>query len=38
MLTLRARVLANPRGLAGGIALARALRELGDEGLVISDG
>jgi hypothetical protein len=41
VLTLQAlasRVLANPRSLAGGIALARALRELDDEGLVISDG
>jgi hypothetical protein len=41
VLTLQAlasRVLANPRGLTGGIALARALRELDNEGLVISDG
>ena len=40
-LTLQAlagRVLANPRSLTGGIALARALRELDNEGLVISDG
>lgn len=35
---LAGRVLANPRGLTGGIALARALRELDNEGLVISDG
>lgn len=41
VLTLQAlasRVLANPRGLTGGIALARALRELDNEGLVINDG
>lgn len=41
VLTLQAlagRVLANPRSLTGGIALARALRELDNEGLVISDG
>ncbi|MGN6256964.1 MAG: hypothetical protein ACTHN3_04330 [Solirubrobacterales bacterium] len=41
VLTLRAlagRVLANPRSLTGGVALARALRELDDEGLVFSDG
>jgi hypothetical protein len=31
-------VLANPRSLTGGVALARALRELDDEGLVFSDG
>ena len=40
-LTLQAlacRVLANPHSLTGGIALARALRELDNEGLVISDG
>lgn len=35
---LASRVLANPRGLIGGITLARALRELDNEGLVISDG
>ncbi|HET7416937.1 MAG TPA: hypothetical protein VFJ61_04855 [Solirubrobacterales bacterium] len=41
VLTLQAlagRVLAHPRSLTGGIALARALRRLDDEGLVISDG
>jgi hypothetical protein len=41
VLTLEAlaeRVLPNPRSLTGGIALARALRKLDDEGLVISDG
>jgi hypothetical protein len=41
VLTLQAlagRVLADPRSLVGGIALARALRELDDEGLVVSDG
>lgn len=41
VLTLQAladRVLANPRSLTGGVALARALRELDNEGLVISDG
>jgi hypothetical protein len=41
VLTLQAlacRVLPNPRSLNGGIALARALRELDDEGLVFSDG
>jgi hypothetical protein len=41
VLTLQAlagRVLANPRSLTGGIALARALRKLDNEGLVISDG
>lgn len=41
VLTLQAlagRVLANPRSLTGGIALARALRRLDNEGLVISDG
>lgn len=31
-------VLADPRSLTGGIALARALRVLDDEGLVFSDG
>jgi hypothetical protein len=35
---LAARVLTNPRSLIGGIALARALRTLDNEGLVISDG
>lgn len=35
---LAGRVLANPRSLTGGVALARALRELDDEGLVFSDG
>jgi DNA-binding transcriptional regulator YhcF (GntR family) len=35
---LAGRVLVNPRGLVGGVALARALRELDDEGLVFSDG
>lgn len=41
VLTLQAlagRVLANPRSLTGGIALARALQRLDNEGLVISDG
>jgi hypothetical protein len=41
VLTLQAlagRVLPNPRSLTGGIALARALQKLNDEGLVISDG
>lgn len=41
VLTLQAlagRVLADPRSLTGGIALARALQKLDDEGLVISDG
>jgi hypothetical protein len=36
--TLAGRVLANPRSLSGGIALARALQRLDNEGLVISDG
>lgn len=36
--TLAGRVLANPRTLTGGVALARALRELDNEGLVFSDG
>lgn len=36
--TLAARVLANPRSLTGGVALARAIRVLDDEGLVFSDG
>jgi hypothetical protein len=31
-------VLPNPRSLTGGVALARALRELDNEGLVFSDG
>jgi hypothetical protein len=35
---LASRVLPNPRSLTGGIALARALQKLDDEGLVISDG
>lgn len=35
---LAGRILANPRSLTGGIALARALRELDNEGLVFSDG
>lgn len=41
VLTLQAlavRVLPNPHSLTGGIALARALQKLNDEGLVISDG
>ena len=41
VLTLQAlagRVLANSRSLTGGIALARALQKLDNEGLVISDG
>ena len=41
VLTLQAlagRVLANPRSLTGGVALARALQKLDNEGLVISDG
>jgi hypothetical protein len=41
VLTLQAlavRVLPNPHSLTGGIALARALQKLDDEGLVISDG
>lgn len=36
--TLAGRVLADPRTLTGGVALARALRDLDDEGLVFSDG
>lgn len=32
------RVLENPRSLTGGVALARALRDLDNEGLVYSDG
>ena len=35
---LACRLLANPRTLVGGIALARALRDLDNEGLVFSDG
>jgi hypothetical protein len=35
---LAGRVLANPRTLTGGVALARALRDLDNEGLVFSDG
>jgi hypothetical protein len=35
---LAGRVLANPRTLSGGIALARALRDLDNEGLVFSNG
>lgn len=35
---LAGRVLVNPRTLAGGVALARALRDLDNEGLVFSDG
>lgn len=35
---LAGRVLANPRTLCGGVALARALRDLDNEGLVFSDG
>jgi len=41
VLTLQAlagRVLANPRSLTGGVALARALQKLDNEGLVVSDG
>jgi hypothetical protein len=41
VLTLEAlagQVLANPRSLSGGVALARALQKLDNEGLVISDG
>lgn len=41
VLTLQAlacRVLPNPRSLTAGIALARALQKLDNEGLVISDG
>jgi len=36
--TLAGRVLAEPRTLTGGVALARALRDLDNEGLVFSDG
>lgn len=35
---LAGRVLVNPRTLTGGVALARALRDLDNEGLVFSDG
>lgn len=35
---LAGRVLANPRSLSGGVALARALRDLDNERLVFSDG
>lgn len=35
---LAGRVLANPRTITGGIAIARALRDLDNEGLVFSDG
>jgi hypothetical protein len=35
---LAGRVLAHPRTLTGGVALARALRDLDNEGLVFSDG
>jgi hypothetical protein len=35
---LAGRVLTNPRTLVGGVALARALRNLDNEGLVFSDG
>lgn len=35
---LAGRVLVNPRTLNGGMALARALRDLDNEGLVFSDG
>jgi hypothetical protein len=35
---LAGRVLAKPRTLTGGVALARALRDLDNEGLVFSDG
>jgi hypothetical protein len=41
LLTLQAlagRVLAHPRTLMGGVALARALRDLDNAGLVFSDG
>lgn len=36
--TLAGRVLTNPRTLTGGVALARALRDLDNEGVVFSDG
>jgi hypothetical protein len=35
---LAGRVLAEPCTLTGGVALARALRDLDNEGLVFSDG
>lgn len=35
---LAVRVLAKPRTLTGGVALARALRDLDNEGLVFCDG
>jgi hypothetical protein len=35
---LAGRVLTDPRSLAGQVALARALRDLDNEGLVFSDG
>jgi len=35
---LAGRTLAKPRTLTGGVALARALRTLDNEGLVFSDG
>jgi hypothetical protein len=35
---LAGQVLANPRTLSGAVALARALRDLDNEGLVFSDG
>jgi hypothetical protein len=35
---LAGRVLANPGSLTGGVALARALRQLDDEGVIFSDG
>jgi len=35
---LAGRVLADSRTLTGGVALARALRDLDNEGLVFSDG
>ncbi|HET8863058.1 MAG TPA: hypothetical protein VFM94_07400 [Solirubrobacterales bacterium] len=35
---LAGRVLADPRTLTGGVALARALRDLDNEGLVFSNG
>jgi hypothetical protein len=41
VLTLQAlasRVLPNPRSLTGGLALARALQKLDDEGLIIATG
>ena len=35
---LAGRVLADPRTLTGGIALARSLQKLDNEGLIVSDG